>query len=414
MADDAGRGPERGDTRGRDVELGPRSDPQENDWNSVPELEVVRGPLPVMPAPGECLAVSAGGSNSFALTRGIRELMVAWGVGQSEQPVQLASRYIGVYNGRDVFAVRARSEIDTRGLADIYARRWRSSSTSRHGIAASACSCSRQEAPTNAKTASPTGASGRFPSASPYSDRSRLGRLAAGARGRALPSRAPSRRASAHMENRQRAGRRSRAPELCGRRLLGGDRSPTPVMSSAGCFRSSRICRCHRSSARWTCRQITGWSRSARRPRSIDPCTAWPPPCPRPFRTLASSREARFIFEGCRAAARSAVRCRLPAIRYPLSALQNARGAPPPLALARRLRPDLHAIQDPCVWIADQVQVRRVDHRDYRRREPLSPPWRLTVEQMRGLATTARRVPGRSCFPSCGEGLMRDRERALC
>jgi SIR2-like domain len=93
---------------------------QDNNWNSVPELEVVRGPLPETPAPDECLAVSAGGSNSFVFTRGIRELMVAWGVGQTEQPAPSKSRYLGLYDGRDVFAVRARSETDTRGLADIY------------------------------------------------------------------------------------------------------------------------------------------------------------------------------------------------------------------------------------------------------------------------------------------------------
>jgi hypothetical protein len=91
----------------------------ENDWTSVPDLEVVRGPLPTEPAAGECLAVSAGGSgDAFFFSPGIRRVMKSWGVEQST-PARLTS-YLGEFAQRHVYAVRARSDHDERSLAHIY------------------------------------------------------------------------------------------------------------------------------------------------------------------------------------------------------------------------------------------------------------------------------------------------------
>ena len=92
----------------------------ENAWTSSPDLEVVRGPLPVTPAEGECLAVSAGGSSQFFFSKGIRAVMAQWGVAADEQPEKPASHYIGVFPGRHVYAVRARSDMDERSLSHIY------------------------------------------------------------------------------------------------------------------------------------------------------------------------------------------------------------------------------------------------------------------------------------------------------
>lgn len=91
----------------------------ENDWTSVPDLEVVRGPLPTEPSEGECLAVSAGGSGEkFFFSKGIRKVMNGWGV---EEPMpKLHNSYLGEFEGYDVYAVRARSEEDERSLLHIY------------------------------------------------------------------------------------------------------------------------------------------------------------------------------------------------------------------------------------------------------------------------------------------------------
>ena len=91
----------------------------ENDWTSMPDLEVVRGPLPTEPAENECLAVSAGGSGTaFYFSAGIRKVMNGWHVEES-MPSRLTP-YLGEFAQRDVFAVRARSDKDERSLAHIY------------------------------------------------------------------------------------------------------------------------------------------------------------------------------------------------------------------------------------------------------------------------------------------------------
>jgi hypothetical protein len=91
----------------------------EDDWTSVADLEVVRGPLPIAPVEGECLAVSAGGSgDDFFFSSGIRRVMKGWGVMES-MPARLTS-YLGAFAQRPVYAVRARSEKDERSLAHVY------------------------------------------------------------------------------------------------------------------------------------------------------------------------------------------------------------------------------------------------------------------------------------------------------
>ena len=91
----------------------------ENEWTSVPDLEVVRGPLPTERVEGECLAVSAGGSDSkFFFSPGIVNVMNGWCVKEA-MPTQLTT-YLGVFADRHVYAVRARSEKDERSLSHIY------------------------------------------------------------------------------------------------------------------------------------------------------------------------------------------------------------------------------------------------------------------------------------------------------
>ena len=91
----------------------------ENEWTNVLDLEVVRGPLPAERVEGECLAVSAGGSDSkFFFSPGIVNVMNGWCVKEA-MPTQLTS-YLGVFADRHVYAVRARSEKDERSLSHIY------------------------------------------------------------------------------------------------------------------------------------------------------------------------------------------------------------------------------------------------------------------------------------------------------
>jgi hypothetical protein len=87
---------------------------------AVCDLEVVRGPLPDKPSPGECLAVSAGGDDGFFVSPAIGRVMRGWGVEEVEAAVPTSSRYVGEYPGRPVFAVRARSKNDVRELSVIY------------------------------------------------------------------------------------------------------------------------------------------------------------------------------------------------------------------------------------------------------------------------------------------------------
>ena len=89
-------------------------------WTSTPDLEVIRGPLPMRPVKGECLAVSAAGGSHFFFAEGVRDAMEAWGVQPNEQPQKSSSRYLGVFRGRDVYAVRARSGADKRSLLHVY------------------------------------------------------------------------------------------------------------------------------------------------------------------------------------------------------------------------------------------------------------------------------------------------------
>lgn len=99
----------------------PRSRRKE-DLANVDELEVVRGPLPHQRAEGECLAVSAGGEGAtWAFGRSIfEELLPAWGVDPRREAPEPISRYVAVFRAQHVFAVRARSERDERGLQHIY------------------------------------------------------------------------------------------------------------------------------------------------------------------------------------------------------------------------------------------------------------------------------------------------------
>ena len=88
-------------------------------WRSVPDLEVIRGPLPTAAADGECLAVSAGGSgDNFFFSPGIRSVLCQW---QAVQPMpdRLPSPYLGQFGALPVFAVRARNEADERSLAEV-------------------------------------------------------------------------------------------------------------------------------------------------------------------------------------------------------------------------------------------------------------------------------------------------------
>jgi hypothetical protein len=91
----------------------------ENEWTSVPDLEVVRGPLPTGPAEGACLAVSAGGSGeAFFLSAGIRKVVKGWGA-EDAKPRRL-TQYLGEFPDCPVYAVRARNEKDERGLSHIH------------------------------------------------------------------------------------------------------------------------------------------------------------------------------------------------------------------------------------------------------------------------------------------------------
>jgi hypothetical protein len=90
-------------------------------WKSVPDLDVVRGPLPEQREEGECLAVSAGGSGAaFFLSAGIRDLVGRWGVGGRDQPEMLSAPYLAGFADRHVYYVRARNDRDERSLSHIY------------------------------------------------------------------------------------------------------------------------------------------------------------------------------------------------------------------------------------------------------------------------------------------------------
>jgi hypothetical protein len=94
-------------------------------WDSIPDLEIVRGPLPApsssVAAAEECLAVSAGGSGrAFFFSSGIRAAMESWGVPAGAQP-KVVSDHLGLYEEERVYAVRARRPgVDQRSLADIF------------------------------------------------------------------------------------------------------------------------------------------------------------------------------------------------------------------------------------------------------------------------------------------------------
>ena len=94
-------------------------------WDSIPDLEIVRGPLPGPSSPAasveECLAVSAGGNGrAFFFSAGIRAAMASWGVPNGAQP-DFVSKYLGMYEDKRVYAVRARRPgADERSLEDIF------------------------------------------------------------------------------------------------------------------------------------------------------------------------------------------------------------------------------------------------------------------------------------------------------
>jgi hypothetical protein len=98
-----------------------RIEDRDGHWASMPDLEVVRGPLPTERRDGECLVVSAGGSGArFFFSGGIQDLLEHWNVRRGEQPRTMHSAYLGEYADRHVYAVRARNERDERGLSHIY------------------------------------------------------------------------------------------------------------------------------------------------------------------------------------------------------------------------------------------------------------------------------------------------------
>ncbi|MFN0057399.1 MAG: SIR2 family NAD-dependent protein deacylase [Planctomycetota bacterium] len=90
-------------------------------WDSVPELEVARSQLPTSIARKECLIISAGGTvGGFFYSSSIRELLRRLGIREHLSPTRRLGRYVGWYPRRHVFAVRARSDDDERGLEHIY------------------------------------------------------------------------------------------------------------------------------------------------------------------------------------------------------------------------------------------------------------------------------------------------------
>jgi hypothetical protein len=89
-------------------------------WNSTPDLEVIRGPLPKTREEGECLAVDAHGDAAFQFSPEILPVLQAWGVQNDEQPQGSASRYLGVFPEHHVYAVRAWSDQDERSLSNVY------------------------------------------------------------------------------------------------------------------------------------------------------------------------------------------------------------------------------------------------------------------------------------------------------
>lgn len=98
-----------------------RIDQSRTHWKSVPDLEVVRGPLPTGPKRSECLAVSAGGSGDrFYFSPGIQEVMDSWGVPKPPKPSAVIAPYLSEFGDRPVLGVRARAEDDRRNLSCIY------------------------------------------------------------------------------------------------------------------------------------------------------------------------------------------------------------------------------------------------------------------------------------------------------
>jgi len=103
---------------------------RKNNWTSVPDLKVVRGPLPREQVGRACLVVSAGGSGvPFYFSSGIAKVMRSWGVtiptddanpgGVPLKPKKAIPPYLGEFD-HCVYGVRARSKEDVRSLADIY------------------------------------------------------------------------------------------------------------------------------------------------------------------------------------------------------------------------------------------------------------------------------------------------------
>jgi len=98
-----------------------RIDRSKGHWKNVPDLEVVRGPLPDKPKRAECLAVSAGGSGeSFYFSAGIQQVMQGWGVARPPRPSKVVGPYLGEFADSAVYGVRARAEGDRRNLSCIY------------------------------------------------------------------------------------------------------------------------------------------------------------------------------------------------------------------------------------------------------------------------------------------------------
>ena len=145
-------------------------------WKSVPDLEVVRGPLPAKPKRSECLAVSAGGSGDrFYFSAGIQELMEAWGVPKPPKPSAVVPPYlsesaIGLYLA---FAPVQKTTGATYRASTM--PRLRCSSMSRSATDASACSFCRPAAKISSTRRCRSSSYVTFPSASRSSRPCELG-----------------------------------------------------------------------------------------------------------------------------------------------------------------------------------------------------------------------------------------------
>ena len=152
MAHDTGQGAERRDARRRDLELGPNPDPTRE---RLEQRAGVGGRARPATSDAGARRMPGGQRRRQQLVRVYARNPGADGrVGRGSDPSNRCSRRraISASTTAATSSPSGRAPRSTRaGSPTSTARRWRFSSTSRHVIAASACSCSRQEAPTNAR-----------------------------------------------------------------------------------------------------------------------------------------------------------------------------------------------------------------------------------------------------------------------